>query len=155
MKYNFVIEMAAGAKLFSKNFDNEFRSQLCPLIGVKFYFSNPRFSERAYFGTGFFYEGRSVVDSSGVTYRNYKIPITYSYISPKMGFSPTISAGMNLRNWQNDYFLTTVSLIPGIRVNFKTFCLNLFVDLEFGSKFLMPIGYHSTNFGVSLFYKLN
>lgn len=36
MKFNYVMELAGGAKLFSKDFENEFRSQLCPMVGIKF-----------------------------------------------------------------------------------------------------------------------
>lgn len=154
MKYKFVLELAGGGKIFSHNFDNDFRSQFTPFAGLKFYFSNPRFSERSYFGTGFFYEGQSVIDSTGVTYWNYKIPITYSYSSPKKGISPTVSAGMNIRNYQ-DYLFTSVSVTPGLKFNFRTFYINLYVDFEFGSIYLIPRGYHSTNFGLSLNYKIN
>ena len=153
MKFRFIIELAGGYKLFSHNFNEYYRSPGNPFIGFKFYMNNPTFSERSYFGTGFFYEGESVIDSSGVTYRNFKIPLTYNYSPPKKGLSPTICAGFNLRNY-DDIFFTSVSVSPGLKFNFKTLFINTYIEFEFASKFLIPLQYHSTNFGVSVSYKI-
>jgi hypothetical protein len=154
MKYKFVVEAAGGYKLFSHQVNEYYRSPGNPFVGVRFYVNNPRFSERSYFGTGFIYEDVSVIDSSGVKTQNFKIPFTYSYSSPKKGISPVVFAGMNLRTYEGALF-TSVSVSPGLKYNFKSFFLNLYIEFEFGSLIVIPVMYHSTNFGLGINYKFD
>lgn len=151
MRYRVLIEIAGGYKIIS--FENDYyRSSGTPFLGINLYINNPRFSERSYFGIGYFYEGKSIIDSSGVTYHNFKIPLTYGYSSSRSGFSPVFHAGFSVRNY-DDHIFTTVSGAPGLKYNFKRFFLKAYVDFEFVSMILIPLGYHSTNFGISFNYK--
>jgi len=151
MRYRVLLEIAGGYKIIS--FENDYyRSSGTPFLGINFYINNPRFSERSYFGIGYFYEGKSIIDSSGVAYNNFKIPLTYGYSSSRPGFSPVFHAGMNIRNY-DDHVFTTVSIAPGVKYNFNRIFLKAYMDFEFVSMFIIPLGYHSTNFGISINYR--
>jgi hypothetical protein len=153
IKYRYFLEFSCGYKNIGHYFSEYYRSSSFPLAGVKFYINNPRFSERSYFGLGFFYEGKSVIDSSGVSYQNWKIPLTYSYSSPKPGLSPSFSAGINLRTYDN-YLWTSTSFIPGLKIKSHDFFVLVFADIEFASVILIPVKYHSINFGISFNYQI-
>ena len=105
-------------------------------------YNNPRFSEKSYFGIGYFNEGKSIIDSSGVSYHNFKIPITYGYSSSQTGFSPTFCAGVSIRNYEDQIF-SSCSFSPGIKYNFKYFFLKAYIDFEFLSVILIPVKYSS------------
>lgn len=153
IKYNFMVEAAAGYKLFSQASSEFYRMPGTLFTGFNFYVNNPRFSERSYFGFGIFYEGNSIIDSSGFTHPSFKIPITYSYSTARKGFRPIISAGITLRCIDKELF-TTVIVSPGLMYNFEYFNIKTYVELELYSIAFIPLVYHSTNFGLSVCYKI-
>lgn len=153
IKYRILFEFTGGNKLFHFQKDH-YRSQKTIFYGANLYVNNPRFSEKSYFGFGYIFEGKSIIDSSGVTYNNFKIPFTYGYSSSQPGLSATFQGGINIRNY-DEWIFTSFSVSPGLKYNFEKFFIKAYVDMEFYSIAIIPVFYHSTNFGISLVYKLN
>ncbi|MCF8228536.1 MAG: hypothetical protein K9G58_01165 [Bacteroidales bacterium] len=122
-----------------------------PFVGVNAYFMNPRFSEKGFFGIGVL----KMLDppESMDFISSFKIPISYSYIHPKNGFSPTIRGSFNI--FPNFDYPTTISFTPGIKYEMGNFYLRAFADMEivfFGEKRLY---YLSTSYGLGLNYKIS
>ncbi|MCK4663801.1 MAG: hypothetical protein KAT68_13095 [Bacteroidales bacterium] len=150
--FQIMIEFVGGLKMLS--YKRKVYSQTYnPIFGFNLYINNPRFSEKSYFGLGYINEGKFTIDSSRVSYYNFKIPITYGYFHPNKGLSPVFFGGMNIRNYENGIF-TSVSLIPGIKYDFGRFFLKVYTDFEIRSFILIPAKYYSTTVGFSINYKI-
>lgn len=133
---------------------DEYSSINNTFLGVSAYLNNPRFSERSYFGLGFVYEGKSTKKDTGREYANFKIPISYGYVSPKKGFSPVFFGDVNIRNYDLAIF-TSISFRPGVKYDFGNTSLKIYADFEFASWIIIPVAYYATNIGLSINYKIN
>lgn len=144
----FTVNLVGGMKFF-KNKLNDHSNIEHNLYGLNFYINNPRFSEKWHFGIGYINEAKLKVDSLGSTYNYIKIPLTYNYMHPKNGFSPTFSAGINIVNIDKSLG-TTLSITPGIKLGFNNLHVKVFTEMEFLAHGIIPRRYFATNIGVCL-----
>ncbi|MDZ7741373.1 MAG: hypothetical protein U5Q03_06410 [Bacteroidota bacterium] len=132
-------------KIFGKGTENQWT-----FIGASVYLMNPRFSEKSYLGLGIMKAPWS--NRSGDFISQFKIPISYSYIHPKNGFSPTFRGAFNL--FPSFEYPITISFTPGVKFQLGKVFARLFVDMEFVIHGEWKISYLATSYGIGLNYRI-
>ncbi|MDP2724619.1 MAG: hypothetical protein Q8O72_17930 [Bacteroidales bacterium] len=154
VKIKMLLEVSAGVKLVALH-ASDYENPVGSFFGVSFLFNNPRFSERGYFGIGFIKESDlELITEKNTTYHNFMIPVSYGYISPAKGLSPCFSVGLNIRSVEK-MVINSLTFTPGLKYDVGNIFVKLYAEFEMASILIIPVGYYSTNFGMSINFKLN
>ena len=128
------LNIAAGAIFF---WNNEYSRNVVSNYGFDIQFQQSQQSEKIYLGLGL-YKGEE-----GFGYfHSLQIPLSISYLNPKMGFSPIYSYEFYL-----NYYASRQAIKAGIKYQTKSLSYFLIADIK--TALLLPLGM-SLDFGINV-----
>ncbi|MEH0158725.1 hypothetical protein V6R21_32115 [Limibacter armeniacum] len=157
-KLLYILEVGADTRWFSKKLDVEGENP-SPFVGAIIHINNPEFSEKSYFGIGYYQEVSTSNQGEGVQKSRFKIPVTYGYIPPQKGVHFIFSGGINYNEIGEEMPFISMSVAPGIKVDMGKLYLKTYLEMDAFLVSFVPnsdaLGYYITSIGASLNYKLN
>lgn len=116
-------------------------------IGLSF--GMPRVNENMFFYIGYGFT-EDLIDSSGVQYRDYRIPLIFTYQYPKYKLHPTFGYGFGFKKIGYDFAIIN-PLCLGLNYDLGKYTLRSNVNLDVLSLFIIPSRFwvsYDVSFGV-------